>query len=325
MASAAMRSTTGRSQPCRKQSWSPHHSVATSYDGTSVCSGSLSGQVVFLSQGVAHTLPFPLPARRCPRSPSRCRNRPRCRRSRSLPRAAPGCGVPRSHANASLPASLCGTAGQVTASGRGIRGCGLLVGGFLAGIGFRSRMGAPELWLLSLLELLWEAELLSPESAWDELVLVLWEELAVPLEAEAEPAGEAVLSLLEELWETSCRKSCERAVGGGSARRMPRRWCRTMHRKNWCCRKNCCPTCCRSCETSCRSLRRDRHIQDVAGNGAAVELATAYTLKVALSMEGSISTLTVVLPAAPVALPHRWRTSGCCRQWCLPPSFAVKV
>ena len=53
--------------------------------------------------------------------------------------------------------------------------------------------------LLSLLELLWEAELLSPESAWDELVLVLWEELAVPLEAEAEPAGEAVLSRLEEL------------------------------------------------------------------------------------------------------------------------------
>ena len=51
--------------------------------------------------------------------------------------------------------------------------------------------------LLSLPELLWEAELLSPESAWDELVL--WEELAVPLEAEAEPAGEAVLSLLEEL------------------------------------------------------------------------------------------------------------------------------
>ena len=48
--------------------------------------------------------------------------------------------------------------------------------------------------LLSLLELLWEAELLSPESAWDELVL--WEELAVPLEAEAEPAGEAVLSQL---------------------------------------------------------------------------------------------------------------------------------
>ena len=53
--------------------------------------------------------------------------------------------------------------------------------------------------LLSLLELLWEAELLSPEPAWDELVLVLWEERAVPLEAEAEPAGEAVLSLLEEL------------------------------------------------------------------------------------------------------------------------------
>ena len=51
--------------------------------------------------------------------------------------------------------------------------------------------------LLSLPELLWEAELLSPESAWDELVL--WEELAGPLEAEAEPAGEAVLSLLEEL------------------------------------------------------------------------------------------------------------------------------
>ena len=51
--------------------------------------------------------------------------------------------------------------------------------------------------LLSLLELLWEAELLSPEPAWDELEL--WEELAVPLEAEAEPAGEAVLSLLEEL------------------------------------------------------------------------------------------------------------------------------
>lgn len=50
-------------------------------------------------------------------------------------------------------------------------------------------------------EAAWElpelAELLSPESAWDELVL--WEELAVPLEAEAEPAGEAVLSLLEEL------------------------------------------------------------------------------------------------------------------------------
>lgn len=50
-------------------------------------------------------------------------------------------------------------------------------------------------------EAAWElpelAELLSPESAWDELVL--WEELTVPLEAEAEPAGEAVLSLLEEL------------------------------------------------------------------------------------------------------------------------------
>ena len=51
--------------------------------------------------------------------------------------------------------------------------------------------------LPELAELLWEAELLSPESAWDELVL--WEELAVPLEAEAEPAGESVLSLLEEL------------------------------------------------------------------------------------------------------------------------------
>ena len=33
----------------------------------------------------------------------------------------------------------------------------------------------------------------------DDELLVLWEELAVPLEAEAEPAGEAVLSLLEEL------------------------------------------------------------------------------------------------------------------------------
>lgn len=51
--------------------------------------------------------------------------------------------------------------------------------------------------LAELPELLWEAELLSSEPAWDELVL--WEELAVPLEAEAEPAGEAVLSLLEEL------------------------------------------------------------------------------------------------------------------------------
>ena len=37
-----------------------------------------------------------------------------------------------------------------------------------------------------------------PDDADDEL-LVLWEELAVPLEAEAEPAGEAALSLLEEL------------------------------------------------------------------------------------------------------------------------------
>lgn len=51
--------------------------------------------------------------------------------------------------------------------------------------------------LAELLSLLWEAELLSSESAWDELVL--WEELAVPLEAEAEPAGEAVLSLPEAL------------------------------------------------------------------------------------------------------------------------------
>ena len=48
-------------------------------------------------------------------------------------------------------------------------------------------------------ELLWEAELLSPEPEWDELVLVLWEEPAVPLEAEPEPAEEAVLSLLEAL------------------------------------------------------------------------------------------------------------------------------
>ena len=50
--------------------------------------------------------------------------------------------------------------------------------------------------LLSLLELLWEAELLSPESAWDELVL--WEELDSPLELDV-LAEEAVLSLLEEL------------------------------------------------------------------------------------------------------------------------------
>lgn len=55
--------------------------------------------------------------------------------------------------------------------------------------------------LLSLPELLWEAGLLSPEPAWDEpvLVLVLWEEPAVPLEAEPEPAEEAVLSLPEVL------------------------------------------------------------------------------------------------------------------------------
>lgn len=55
--------------------------------------------------------------------------------------------------------------------------------------------------LLSLLELLWEAELLSLSPEWDELVLVLvlWEELDVPLEADAELAEEAVLSLLEEL------------------------------------------------------------------------------------------------------------------------------
>ena len=61
--------------------------------------------------------------------------------------------------------------------------------------------------LLSLPELLWEAELLSPEPAWDVLVLweelvlvlVLWEEPAVPLEAEPEPAEEAVLSLPEAL------------------------------------------------------------------------------------------------------------------------------
>ena len=49
--------------------------------------------------------------------------------------------------------------------------------------------------LLSLLEL-WEAELLSPESAWD--VLVLWEEPDSPLELDV-LAEEAVLSLLEEL------------------------------------------------------------------------------------------------------------------------------
>ena len=40
---------------------------------------------------------------------------------------------------------------------------------------------------------------LDSEAAWELPELVLWEELAVPLEAEAEPAGEAVLSLLEEL------------------------------------------------------------------------------------------------------------------------------
>ena len=50
--------------------------------------------------------------------------------------------------------------------------------------------------LLSLLELLWEAELLSPEPAWD--VLVLWEELDSPLELDV-LAEEAVLSLLEAL------------------------------------------------------------------------------------------------------------------------------
>ena len=62
----------------------------------------------------------------------------------------------------------------------------------LLGLDSEAAWELPELAeLLSLPELLWEAELLSPESAWDEL--------AVPLEAEAEPAGEAVLSLLEEL------------------------------------------------------------------------------------------------------------------------------
>lgn len=45
-------------------------------------------------------------------------------------------------------------------------------------------------------EPLWEAELLSPEPAWD--VLVLWEELDSPLELDV-LAEEAVLSLLEEL------------------------------------------------------------------------------------------------------------------------------
>ena len=50
--------------------------------------------------------------------------------------------------------------------------------------------------LLSLPELLWEAELLSPEPAWD--VLVLWEELDSPLELDV-LAEEAVLSLLEAL------------------------------------------------------------------------------------------------------------------------------
>lgn len=50
--------------------------------------------------------------------------------------------------------------------------------------------------LLSLPELLWEAELLSPEPAWDELVL--WEEPDSPLELDV-LAEEAVLSLLEEL------------------------------------------------------------------------------------------------------------------------------
>ena len=54
--------------------------------------------------------------------------------------------------------------------------------------------------LLSLPELLWEVELLSPEPAWDEpvLVLVLWEELDSPLELDV-LAEEAVLSLLEAL------------------------------------------------------------------------------------------------------------------------------
>lgn len=50
--------------------------------------------------------------------------------------------------------------------------------------------------LLSLPELLWEAEPLSPEPAWD--VLVLWEELDSPLELDV-LAEEAVLSLLEAL------------------------------------------------------------------------------------------------------------------------------
>lgn len=50
--------------------------------------------------------------------------------------------------------------------------------------------------LLSLPELLWEAEPLSPEPAWD--VLVLWEEPDSPLELDV-LAEEAVLSLLEAL------------------------------------------------------------------------------------------------------------------------------
>ena len=64
----------------------------------------------------------------------------------------------------------------------------------LLALGSEAAWELPE--LLSLLELLWEAELLSPESAWDELVL--WEELDSPLELDV-LAEEAVLSLLEEL------------------------------------------------------------------------------------------------------------------------------
>lgn len=50
---------------------------------------------------------------------------------------------------------------------------------------------------LSLPELLWEAELLSPRLAWDELVL--WEELAVQVEPGSRACRKPCSPLLEEL------------------------------------------------------------------------------------------------------------------------------
>ncbi len=97
-----MRSTTGRSQPRPRQSWllviQKRFHTQTGLFVPGYCPGTLP----FLRRASDRISAFLPPVRCYPRFPSRCRNSPRCRRSRPFPRAAPAMRSPFQYMNTFL-------------------------------------------------------------------------------------------------------------------------------------------------------------------------------------------------------------------------------